>query len=228
MNRITRAKDALQRFVEWRAQGRIIQGNWHTEDDEGRELACALGMLGKDMSNPRDCPSSVMPLWLAECVPTLFDAGTLSGALEWGQRFYTALARLDGKVPESVRTDWLCDHVWPMAKSALRGEWVEKIGPLIDERIAAERSGDTDRIMAARVAAAAADAHAAAAATVYAEVAATAAAAAAADADAYAAAAAAAYAHAAAAAATDAYAATDAAAKLKLRDALVMLMERAT
>jgi len=211
-------------------------------------------------------------------VPTLFDAGPLSGALEWGQRFYTALARLDGKVPDSVRTDWLCDHVWPMAKSALRGEWIEKIDPFIDERIAAERSGDTDRIRAARVAADAAAANAYAAAHVAAAAATNAYAYAVAAADAAADAASCAAADAAAAAATDAYAvaaayvaadadahaatnayvaadavananadaaavayaatnayadaaavaAAHAAAKLKLRNALVECMERAT
>ena len=209
MNTITRAKDALQRFVEWRAKGRIIQGKWHTEGDDGREVACALGMLGADVDCANHCPSSVMPRWLAECVPTLFDAGPLSNALEWGQRFYTELARLDGKVPDSVRTDWLCDHVWPMARASLRGQWIEKIGPLIDERIAAERSGDADRIEAAQNAAA----HAAAYAYAYAYAAAAAAAHAAADA--------------AAAAYTDADAAAHAA-RIKLRDALVECMERAT
>ncbi len=223
MNTITRAEDALQRFVEWRNQGRIVQYDWHIEDDDGRELACALGMLGADVDCASDCPASVMPLWLAECVPSLFDAGPLSNALEWGQRFYTELARLDGKVPDSVRTDWLCDHVWPMAKSALRGKWIKKISPLIDERIAAERSGDAARILAARNDAAA-YAAAAADAAIYAAVAAAAAADAAADADAATAADAAAYAVAAAYAAD----AADAAAKLKLRDALVECMERAT
>ncbi len=222
MNTITRAKDALQRFVEWRAQGCIIQGKWHTEDDKGREVACALGMLGADVNGPRGCPASIMPLWLAECVPSLFDAGPLDAALEWGQRFYTALARLDGKVPDSVRTNWLCDHVWPMAKSALRGPWVKKISPLIDQRIAAERSGDAARILAARndaAAYAAADAAAAAAAYTDADAAADAAAAAYTDADA------AAYAYAAAYAAAHAAAH---AARIKLRDALVECMERAT
>lgn len=228
MNTITRAKDALQRFVEWRAQGCIIQGKWHTKDAKGREVSCALGMLGADVNGPRGCPASIMPLWLAECVPSLFDAGPLDAALEWGQRFYTALARLDGKVPDSVRTNWLCDHVWPMAKSALCGPWVAKIGPIIDQRIAAERSGDAARILAARndaAAYAAADAAAAAAADADAYAAADAAAhaavAAAADADA------AAYAYADAAAYAAAHAAAHAA-RIKLRDALVECMERAT
>ncbi len=99
------AKEAFARYEAAFKEDRLTQGEWHTEQD-GRQLACALGTLGDDVNGPNDCPASVMPRWLAQMVPAFFDRQKLDDAKEWGVRFYAALAKLDGNVPFSVVHHW--------------------------------------------------------------------------------------------------------------------------
>jgi hypothetical protein len=92
----------------------LIQSVWHREQD-GRQLACGLGVLGPDINGPRDCPATVMPRWLAQMVPRFFDRQTFADAKAWGLAFYQQLERLDGAVPFSVVHDWHCSTVCPLA-----------------------------------------------------------------------------------------------------------------
>ena len=88
----------------------LVQGAWHTEQD-GRQLACALGTLGPKISSPADCPATVMPRWLAQMVVGFFDAQKFEDAKVWGLEFYKALDRIGGKVPFSVIHDWHANTV---------------------------------------------------------------------------------------------------------------------
>jgi hypothetical protein len=53
-------------------EGRLVQGNWHHRDD-GKELACLLGAIDPKVTKPADCNARLMPMWLADLTPTLFD-----------------------------------------------------------------------------------------------------------------------------------------------------------
>ncbi|HUO21696.1 MAG TPA: hypothetical protein VMU59_04205 [Caulobacteraceae bacterium] len=99
------ATEALERFRFALEHELLVQANWHVERD-GRQLACALGVLGPEVSRPADCPASVMPKWLAVMVPNFFDAMPYEAATAWGLAFYEQLARLKGQVPFSVVYDW--------------------------------------------------------------------------------------------------------------------------
>lgn len=224
MKTVETAQQAFDRYMEFRANNVLIQEDWHKLADDGKQLACALGMLGSDVDDPKECPSAVMPQWLAECVPSLFDSGPFDECVEWAAEFYRELARVDGKVDDSVRVRWLALDLIPVQKLRLRGKWREDIGQLIDRVCDCVLLGDADAmeesvqdLRAAAVAAAAAtaarDAAADAATVAAAASAAYAAAAAAVDAAAAAAdasaAAAAAAAYAATAAARDAAATAD-------------------
>ncbi len=88
----------------------LTQGAWHTERD-GRQLACALGVIGDEVNGPGDCPAQIMPRWLAQMVPAFFDRQSAVDAFAWGKQFTSELARIDGKVPFRVIHDWHANTV---------------------------------------------------------------------------------------------------------------------
>ena len=110
------ADEAFDRYKAHLDANALIQGSWHGGDDgHGRDLACGLGALDPKLNGPRDCPSSVMPRWLAQMVPWFFDNQPLDDAKDWGLRFYAELKRLKGVVPFSVIHDWQANVVGPLA-----------------------------------------------------------------------------------------------------------------
>ena len=62
------AGEAYERYRFALEHDLLIQKGWHEEQD-GRHLACALGVLGKEVDSAQDCPAQVMPRWLARLVP---------------------------------------------------------------------------------------------------------------------------------------------------------------
>ena len=109
--------DILARYEAALAGDHLTQGNWHSEKD-GRWLACALGVIGDDVSSPADCPASVMPRWLAQMVPGFFDRQKFDDAKDWGRRFYAALAKVEGNVPFVVVHRWHAETVCPLGIEA--------------------------------------------------------------------------------------------------------------
>ena len=108
------AAEAYERYMAFLASDSIVQGSWHAEKD-GRQLACALGVIGPEIDSPSDCPAQIMPRWLAQMVPWFFDNQSETDAKDWGSRFYAELKRLDGAVPFSVVHDWQANTVSPLA-----------------------------------------------------------------------------------------------------------------
>jgi hypothetical protein len=103
----------------------LIQNGWHDEGDDGRKLACALGVLGDEVDGADKCPAEVMPEWLAQMVPWFFDAQPFADAKEWGLRFYAELARLKGEVPLSVGYDWWASVVCPIVIEAAEAREID-------------------------------------------------------------------------------------------------------
>ena len=108
------AADALRRYRAALAAGRLVQHRWQANDD-GPPGACALGVLTDTLDSTAACPPSVMPAWLAQLLPCLFDGLPVAQAPGWGEAIYTELARLDGKVPFGVLHDWWSDALLPLA-----------------------------------------------------------------------------------------------------------------
>ena len=81
-----------------------------------------LRVLGDELKSSSDCPSQIMPLWLAKAAGWLFDVRLVEGtpiipqdaARAWGLKFYSELKRLDGKVPFSVIHDWHANTIGPL------------------------------------------------------------------------------------------------------------------
>jgi len=107
--------EVLDRYRSALDDGRLIQFLWHCTDDDGRDLACALGVIGAQVGSPKDCPAQIMPRWLAKMVPWLFDNQSKDEAFAWGLRFYEQIARLSGNIPFSVIHDWQANVVGPLA-----------------------------------------------------------------------------------------------------------------
>lgn len=101
----TTAEEALLHYRAAMDNDLLIQSAWHKEQD-GRHLACGLGVLGPDVYSTEDCPAQIMPRWLAQMVPWMFSKQPFEDAKAWGLKFYSAVARLKGNIPFSVVYDW--------------------------------------------------------------------------------------------------------------------------
>ena len=82
---------ACDRIETFASEGRLIQSKWHSVEENGRQLACLLGAIDDGIKGTIDCPASVMPPWLANLLPTIFDGVTEARASEYGIRFAKAL-----------------------------------------------------------------------------------------------------------------------------------------
>ena len=115
---MTTAQDYATRYKQAFETGALTQGAFHTERD-GRQLACALGVIGPDIESAKDCPAQIMPRWLAQMVPAFFDRQRQGAAFMWGLEFTAELARLNGNVPFSVVHDWYANVVCPLGIEAV-------------------------------------------------------------------------------------------------------------
>lgn len=121
------ATEASARYRNAFEHDALIQSTWHSQDQDGRQLACGLGVLGTNVNSPAECPAAIMPRWLAQMVTWFFDNQEFSDAKAWGLKFYAELARIGGAVPFSVVHDWQANIVGPFAieVSEKRGRKVE-------------------------------------------------------------------------------------------------------
>jgi|GEM_PF-5900159 len=120
MTLATTAEEAFARYEAAFNEERLLQGNWHLEKD-GRQLACALGVIGDDVDGPSKCPAAIMPRWLARMVPWFFDRMEFTDARQWGLEFYAELKRLNGQVPFEVVYRWHAEHVTVLAIEVSEG-----------------------------------------------------------------------------------------------------------
>jgi hypothetical protein len=63
--------DASKNILSFLDEDRLVQKTWGTER-EGRHFACLLGAAG-GFKSASECPSALMPGWLAHCTVALFD-----------------------------------------------------------------------------------------------------------------------------------------------------------
>ena len=113
MTTATTAAEAFDRYQHAYDVGALVQGSWHERN--GKDLACALGVIGDEVNGVSDCPAEVMPRWLAQQTVWFFDGQSFDDAKTWGLAFYAELKRLGGKVPFSVIHDWQANVVGPLA-----------------------------------------------------------------------------------------------------------------
>jgi hypothetical protein len=111
------AAEYFDRYESALKTNSLVQGAWNSEQD-GRHVACALGVLGDSVDSSSQCPATVMPRWLAQMVPAFFDRQKQDQAFAWGLEFAAELKRIDGKVPFSVVHDWHANVVCPLGIEA--------------------------------------------------------------------------------------------------------------
>ncbi len=115
------AAEAFERF-ERASAGELAKKIYYEGKTPRRVPSGILSILGGGLKGPSDCPPTVMPLWLAEAAPRLFESRFPFGydlpapedARMWGLKFYGELKRLDGKVPFSVVHDWHANTIGPV------------------------------------------------------------------------------------------------------------------
>jgi hypothetical protein len=110
MSMATTAAEYADHYLDAFKTGALRQGVWNSEQD-GRHVACALGVIGENVNSASKCPGTIMPRWLAQMVPTFFDRQKQEDAYQWGVGFTEQLKRIDGKVPFSVVHDWHANTV---------------------------------------------------------------------------------------------------------------------
>lgn len=64
---------AAEKLFAAATEGRLVQQKWQTTDAQGRHVACMLGSFHAGIDAADKCPGSVMPGWLAEVIPQIFD-----------------------------------------------------------------------------------------------------------------------------------------------------------
>lgn len=69
------------------AERRLTQGDWHSRDADGREIACLLGAIHPGVESVDDCNGDLMPMEMAEMVPDLFDGLPAEHVYPTAQRF---------------------------------------------------------------------------------------------------------------------------------------------
>lgn len=74
------------------AEGRIKQGVWHGQDAQGREIACLLGSIHRDINSPADCSAHLIPQRVAEIIPPLFDGLSVKSVVPVARRFGKLIA----------------------------------------------------------------------------------------------------------------------------------------
>ena len=58
-------------------QGALLRGSWTGRSADGREMACALAWMSREVGDAESadaCPATLMPSWAAEMMPWLDDA----------------------------------------------------------------------------------------------------------------------------------------------------------
>ena len=84
------ASAAILRHVE---DGTLVQGRWHGQGEDGREIACLLGAIHPQVKEAADCNGDLMPMWLAELTPTLFDGILAEQIFPLARRYGQLVAR---------------------------------------------------------------------------------------------------------------------------------------
>lgn len=95
------SQEASARLLSFLHEGRLIQGAWHETNGGGRELVCMIGALDPSIDSAMQCPSSVMPQWLAHCTVGLFDHQTKTDAMAWAERYGRLMARWGVLTPDA-------------------------------------------------------------------------------------------------------------------------------
>jgi hypothetical protein len=91
------------RIKQFADEDRIIRGAWRSTSADGRELACLLGAVGKDVDSPSKCPAEVMPAWLAHLTPSIDDKPSEAAWPEIIRRYADCAVRWHVLTPEAWR-----------------------------------------------------------------------------------------------------------------------------
>jgi hypothetical protein len=149
----------------------LTQGGWRRRGDDGREIACLLGSIDPSVNSPKDCNGDLMPMWMAELTPVLFDGvafdqvypiaqryGTLVGKWHvltkesWDNSLNKFLVRLIDDAVDSARPVNVGKAYWPQVEQAC-SDVKTALGTKDKDKIKAARAAADAAARAARAAA---------------------------------------------------------------------------
>jgi hypothetical protein len=147
----------ILRFAE---EGRLVQSEWHGQDDDGREIACLLGAIHPSVTTAAECNGKLMPMWLAELTPPLFDGIPAAEIVPIAGRYGGLVARWGDLAPaawERVKTAFLIqtvDEAMVAARPVSEGKpYWPAVEAACKQVKAALESGDKKALAAAEAAA---------------------------------------------------------------------------
>ena len=143
--------------------GTLAQGVWHDQGKDGREIACLLGAIHPSVKKAADCNGDLMPMWLAELTPTLFDGIAAENIYPMARRYGELVGRwhvLSGARWDGILTRVLIrciDDAVTAARPANEGkDYWPAVAAACEQVKAALNDGDADALSAAWSAAASA------------------------------------------------------------------------
>ncbi len=161
MLEITNA-EASANILRFADEGRLTQAKWHGRGDDGREIACLLGAIDSSVTSPKDCNGKLMPMWLADLTPTLFDGIPPTAIVPVARRYGALVARWGSLSPEtwdriSVQFRICCiDNAVTAARRAEGQPYWPAVNDACEQVKAALKSSDKAALDAAEAAAEAA------------------------------------------------------------------------
>jgi hypothetical protein len=149
MNTCTTAKEAADTYRRLVAEGRIRQGLCKGVEEDGTCVTDLVRAIAPEAYYASDVPESIMPRWLVSALTTWFDTGPQEEAIAWGQEMLDELARLDGKVPDRVRSAFALRWTIPVLRPLVREVWGTQFDHVMNVREVAECWGNPGAIEAA-------------------------------------------------------------------------------
>ena len=123
--------EGLQHFRRARASGALHQAVWHHPDGGG----CLLAVLSPTASHSGEVPDTLMPDWLAQIIPPLFDGLPAAACLDWGEALIITLSSFEGRpIPRRILHHWMLHGLLPVLKLSceLRHGYPEQVQRLMD------------------------------------------------------------------------------------------------
>lgn len=108
-------QDGLQRFRQARADGSLRQGTWRHSDGS----CCLLALLYPSARHSGEVVSAMLPDWLVQIIPPLFDGLSATACLDWGEALIIELSRFEGQaLPRGILHDWMMNGLLPVLKES--------------------------------------------------------------------------------------------------------------
>jgi hypothetical protein len=121
--------DASANILRFADEGRLTQSQWHGRGNDGRKIACLLGAIDPSVTSAEECNGKLMPMWLAELTPTLFDGIPAAEIVPVARRYGELIARWGALAPEAWERVWIKFLIYTIDQALDAARPVSEGGP---------------------------------------------------------------------------------------------------